>query len=68
VHGAALAVGARLLSLANREANSPLKTAAASDVEMLDGRLRLCKISPVKAGRTDEARILGGNAQLLRLH
>lgn len=40
VHGAALAVGAKLLSLANREANSPLKTASASDVEMLDGRLR----------------------------
>jgi xanthine dehydrogenase YagR molybdenum-binding subunit len=41
VHGAALAVGARLLSLANRDANSPLQGAAASDVEMLDGRLRL---------------------------
>jgi xanthine dehydrogenase YagR molybdenum-binding subunit len=41
VHGAALAVGARLLSLANREADSPLKAAAVSDVEMLDGRLRL---------------------------
>jgi xanthine dehydrogenase YagR molybdenum-binding subunit len=41
VYGAALAVGARLLSLANREANSPLKAAAAADVEMLDGRLRL---------------------------
>jgi xanthine dehydrogenase YagR molybdenum-binding subunit len=40
VHGAALAVGARLLSLANREANSPLQAAAASDVEMLDGRLQ----------------------------
>jgi xanthine dehydrogenase YagR molybdenum-binding subunit len=41
VHGAALAVGARLLSLANREADSPLQGAAVSDVEMLDGRLRL---------------------------
>jgi xanthine dehydrogenase YagR molybdenum-binding subunit len=41
VHGAALAVTARLLALANREADSPLKAAAASDVEMLDGRLRL---------------------------
>ena len=40
VHGAALAVGARLLSLANRDANSPLKVAAAA-VEMLDGRLQL---------------------------
>jgi len=41
VYGAALAVGAKLSSLANREADSPLQTAAASDVEMLDGRLRL---------------------------
>lgn len=41
VHGAALAVGAKLLSLANQEADSPLKTAAAADVEMLDGRLQL---------------------------
>lgn len=41
VYGAALAVGAKLLSLANQEASSPLKTAAASDVEMLDGRLQL---------------------------
>jgi xanthine dehydrogenase YagR molybdenum-binding subunit len=39
--GAALAVGARLLALANREDSSPLKSAAATDVEMLDGRLRL---------------------------
>jgi CO/xanthine dehydrogenase Mo-binding subunit len=41
VHGAALTVGARLLSLANRESDSPLQGAAVSDVEMLDGRLRL---------------------------
>ncbi|MDQ3799712.1 MAG: xanthine dehydrogenase family protein molybdopterin-binding subunit, partial [Acidobacteriota bacterium] len=42
VYGAALAITAKLLALANQDANSPLKTAAsASDVEMLDGRLRL---------------------------
>lgn len=41
MHGAALAIGARLLSLANRDAGSPLKAAAVSDVEMLDGRLQL---------------------------
>lgn len=41
VYGAALAVGAKLLSLANQDAGSPLKSAAASDVEMLDGRLQL---------------------------
>jgi xanthine dehydrogenase YagR molybdenum-binding subunit len=41
VYGAALAIGARLLTLANRDARSPLAGAAAADVEMLDGRLRL---------------------------
>jgi xanthine dehydrogenase YagR molybdenum-binding subunit len=41
VQGAALAIAARLLSLANREADSPLGAAVASDVEMLDGRLQL---------------------------
>ena len=41
VHGAALAIAARLLSLANREADSPLRGAAVSEVEMLDGRLQL---------------------------
>ncbi|HVG31814.1 MAG TPA: xanthine dehydrogenase family protein molybdopterin-binding subunit [Pyrinomonadaceae bacterium] len=49
VHGAALAVTAKLLALANREANSPLKAAATADVEMLDGRLRL---------RTDQTRFV----------
>ncbi|HEU4598043.1 MAG TPA: xanthine dehydrogenase family protein molybdopterin-binding subunit [Pyrinomonadaceae bacterium] len=48
VHGAALAVGARLLALANREESSPLKGANAADVEMLDGRLRL-KADPSKS-------------------
>src|SRR5687768_12477531 len=41
VHGAALAIAARLLALANRDVGSPLKGVDASDVEMLDGRLRL---------------------------
>jgi xanthine dehydrogenase YagR molybdenum-binding subunit len=41
VHGAALAVTARLLELANRDANSPLKGTAAADVEMLEGRLQV---------------------------
>src|SRR5918997_928454 len=41
VHGAALAVPAKLLALANQDASSPLKGTAAADVEMLDGRLRL---------------------------
>jgi xanthine dehydrogenase YagR molybdenum-binding subunit len=41
VHGAALAVSARLLALAKRSASSPLRGAVAADVEMLDGRLQL---------------------------
>ncbi|HKY03481.1 MAG TPA: molybdopterin cofactor-binding domain-containing protein, partial [Blastocatellia bacterium] len=36
-----LAIVAKLLALANREANSPLKGATPADVEMLNGRLRL---------------------------
>jgi xanthine dehydrogenase YagR molybdenum-binding subunit len=40
VQGAALAVAARLLELANRDASSPLKGAAATDVELVDGTLR----------------------------
>ena len=41
VQGASLAVSARLLALASREAGSPLGGAAPADVEMLEGRLRL---------------------------
>ena len=41
IHIAAMAVIAKLLGLANQEANSPLKGAAVADVEMLDGRLRI---------------------------
>src|SRR5687768_18315444 len=41
VRGAALAIGARLLVLANQDASSPLRGVAEADVEMLDGRLRL---------------------------
>jgi xanthine dehydrogenase YagR molybdenum-binding subunit len=48
VHGAALAVTARLLTLANQDVASPLKGVAAADVEMLDGRLRL-KSDPSKS-------------------
>ena len=41
VHGAALAVTAKLLTHAKQQAGSPLATAEAGDVEMMDGRLRL---------------------------
>ncbi len=41
VRGAALTIVAKLLALANRNAASPLQGAAADDVEMLDGLLRL---------------------------
>ena len=48
VRGAALAVAARLLALANRDAASPLKGATEAQVEMLDGHLRL-KADPSRA-------------------
>ncbi|MEA2462446.1 MAG: xanthine dehydrogenase YagR molybdenum-binding subunit, partial [Acidobacteriota bacterium] len=41
VYGAAMAVAAKLLSLARKDASSPLSGAVGADVEMLDGRLRL---------------------------
>ena len=41
VYGAALALAARLLTLANRDAGSPLKGVDAVDIEMLDDRLRV---------------------------
>jgi len=40
VRGAALAITAKLLALAQRDAYSPLQGASADDVEMLDGRLQ----------------------------
>ncbi|HEY0370549.1 MAG TPA: xanthine dehydrogenase family protein molybdopterin-binding subunit [Thermoanaerobaculia bacterium] len=40
VHGAALAITARLLTLANRDASSPFLGVLVDHVEMLDGRLR----------------------------
>lgn len=48
IYGAALAVGAKLLALANQDAASPLKGASASDVELLDGRLQL-KSDPARS-------------------
>jgi xanthine dehydrogenase YagR molybdenum-binding subunit len=41
VHGAALAVTAKLLTLAKQANGSPLASAEAADVEMMDGRLRV---------------------------
>jgi len=40
VRGAALAITAKLLALAQRDAHSPLQGASADDVEMLDGRMQ----------------------------
>jgi xanthine dehydrogenase YagR molybdenum-binding subunit len=63
VHGAALAIGARLLSLAHRDANSPLQGAAVSDVEMLDGRLRLTG-DPSRSVRVSEVMRRDGLAEI----
>ncbi len=48
VYGAALAIGAKLLELANKDGNSPLRDAGAADVELLDGRL-LLKRDPARS-------------------
>jgi xanthine dehydrogenase YagR molybdenum-binding subunit len=64
VHGAALAVTARLLTLANGEANSPLKGVAAADVEMLDGRLRL-KSDPSRFASISEVMKRNGLAEII---
>jgi xanthine dehydrogenase YagR molybdenum-binding subunit len=50
IHGAAAAITSRLLALANRDSRSPLSGVAASDVEMLDGMLRV-KSNPSRAIR-----------------
>lgn len=41
IYGAALAITAKVLSLANQDSASPLANAKAEDVEMFEGRLRL---------------------------
>jgi xanthine dehydrogenase YagR molybdenum-binding subunit len=43
VAGAALAIAARILEVANRDAGSPLQGSAAADVELSEGRLLLKK-------------------------
>ena len=53
VYGAALAIAAKLLALANRDASSPLRAATGSDVEMLDGQLRL-KSDPSRSVNVSE--------------
>ncbi len=58
VHGAALAVTARLLTLANQDASSPFLGVLVDNVEMLDGRLR---------HKTDAARSLS-IADIMRRH
>jgi xanthine dehydrogenase YagR molybdenum-binding subunit len=63
IHGAALAVTAKLLEFANRDVSSPLKGAAAADVEMLDGRLRL-KADPSKSVRISDLMRRNGLAEI----
>jgi xanthine dehydrogenase YagR molybdenum-binding subunit len=63
VHGAALAIGAKLLSLANQQAGSPLKDVAAADVGLLDGRLRL-KNDPSRSVSVSEVMKRNGLAEV----
>jgi xanthine dehydrogenase YagR molybdenum-binding subunit len=50
---AARNIGAKLIELANKDANSPFKTAAPTDVEMLDGKLQL-KANPSQSVNINE--------------
>jgi xanthine dehydrogenase YagR molybdenum-binding subunit len=63
VYGGALAIGARLLTLANQAADSPLKSAVAADVEMLDGRLQV-RSEPSRFVNIAEVRRRNGLAEI----
>jgi len=67
VRGAALAIGARLLALANRAPDSPLRGAAGADVEMLDGRLRLSS-DPSRSVDIAELMRRHGQAEITETH
>ncbi len=63
VMGAALAIRARLLQLANRDIASALKGATAEDVSMVDGRLVL-KRDPTRSVNITEVMQRAGTAEL----
>lgn len=63
IHGASLAIGAKLLQLAQRDPASRLAGAAATDVEMLDGRLRL-KSDPGRSVSTADVMRRHGLAEI----
>lgn len=67
VRGAALTITAKLLDLANREAASPLRGIAATDVEMLDGRLR-AKGDPSRSVDIAEVMQRTGTSEINEVH
>lgn len=67
VRGAALTITAKLLDLANREAASPLRGIAATDVEMLDGRLR-AKGDPSRSVDIAEVMRRTGTSEINEVH
>src|SRR5215207_5828584 len=63
VHGAALAVTAKLLALAKRDSSSPLVNAAPADVELLDGQLQV-KGDPSRSVKVSELMSRHGLAEI----
>jgi len=67
VRGAALAITAKLLELANQDASSSLRGVAATDVEMLDGRLR-AKGEPSRSIDIAEVMKRAGTSEITDVH
>lgn len=67
VRGAALTIAAKLLELANRSVDSPLKGANASDVEMLDGRLRR-RSDPARSVSVPDVMRRAGISEITEVH
>lgn len=67
VRGAALAITAKLLALANQDPGSPLRGLAAAAVEMLDGRLR-AKGDPSRAVDIAEVMRRTGTGEITEVH
>ncbi|CAN7733728.1 xanthine dehydrogenase family protein molybdopterin-binding subunit [Variovorax sp. LjRoot84] len=67
VRGAALTIAEKLLDMANQDSGSPLRGAAATDVEMLDGRLR-AKGDPARSVNIAEVMRRAGTNEITEVH
>lgn len=67
VRGAALTIAEKLLDMANQDSGSPLRGVAATDVEMLDGRLR-AKGDPSRSINIAEVMRRAGTSEITEVH